>query len=62
MGALLYYHFTIKSFGPIDLQPAVIQVFGGDRLLAVLVISGLPFIVGLLGLFRSIHKILHGVK
>jgi hypothetical protein len=62
MGALLYYHFMIKPFGPIDLQPAVIQVFGGDRQLTVLVISGLLFIVGFLGLFRSIYKILRGVK
>lgn len=59
MGALLYYHFMIKPFAPIDLHPVVIQVFGSKKL-AVLVISGAPFIAGAFSLLRTLFRAVKG--
>jgi hypothetical protein len=53
MGAALYIHFKVYSFGPVDLSPVVVRLFG-SRDLAVLVISGIPAVVGVYNLLRTI--------
>jgi hypothetical protein len=53
MGAALYVHFLVYSFGPITLSPLVINLFGSLKT-AVLVISGLPFIVGAFNLIKTL--------
>lgn len=55
MGAALYVHFLVYSFGPIGLSPVVVNLFGSLRT-AVLVISGVPFIVGVFSLFKTLVR------
>ena len=52
MGVALYIHFQVYSFGPIGLSPLVIELFGSQTT-AVLVISGVPFIVGAFNLLKT---------
>ena len=55
MGALLYIHFLVYSFGPVGLSPIVINLFGSKEL-AVWVISGIPFVVGVFSLLRTLYR------
>lgn len=55
MGVLIYYHFEIYSLGPVGLSPLVVNLFG-SRHLAVLVISGIPIIVGVFSLLGTINR------
>jgi len=55
-GLLLYYHFEIQMLAPIDLHPVAIDLFGGNKQLAVLVIAGLPFAFGMYDLIRTIVR------
>jgi hypothetical protein len=57
MGVLLYYHFLVHSLAPVDLSPIVINLFG-NRELAVQVISGVPFVVGVFGLLRTFFRMM----
>lgn len=56
MGVILYYHFEVQMLAPIDLHPFVIDLFGGDKHLAVLIIAGLPFAFGMYDLIRTIIR------
>ena len=60
LGCILYYHFMVQPFAPIDLHPVLIQLFGGNRQLAVQVISGAFLLTGGFGLIRSIFTVLRG--
>lgn len=55
MGALLYIHFLVYSFGPVGLSPIVINLFG-DLKTAVYVIAGIPFVVGVFSLIKTIYR------
>jgi hypothetical protein len=55
MGAVLYYHFRIHPLGPIGLSDVFIRLVGSE-FIAVLIIAGLPFIIGVLGLARTIFR------
>jgi hypothetical protein len=55
MGALLYYHFLVYPLGPVGLSPVVINIFGSKEL-AVLVISGVPFFIGLFSLVKTLSR------
>jgi hypothetical protein len=55
MGALLYYHFLVYPLGPVGLSPVVINIFGSKEL-AVLVISGVPFFIGLFSLIKTLFR------
>ncbi len=57
MGALLYIHFLVYSFGPVGLSPIVINLFGSKEL-AVLVISGVPFVVGVFSLLGTFFRLI----
>lgn len=59
MGALLYYHFEVRSLGPFGLSPIVTNLLGSQRV-AVLVISIAPFGIGALNLLRTLFRILRG--
>lgn len=56
MGAALYVHFLVYSFGPIGLSPVLVNLFGSLET-AVYVIAGLPFVVGVFSLLRTISRI-----
>jgi hypothetical protein len=53
MGAALYIHFLVYSFGPIGLSPMVVNFFGSLKN-AVLVIAGIPFLVGIFNLLKTL--------
>jgi hypothetical protein len=55
MGVVLYYHFMVYSLGPVGLSQVFINLVG-SRLVAVLIISGLPFVVGVLSLTRLVFR------
>jgi hypothetical protein len=55
MGVLLYYHFLVYPLGPVGLSPVVINIFGSKEL-AVMVISGLPFFIGLFSLIKTLSR------
>ena len=55
MGVLLYYHFLVYPLGPVGLSPIVINLFGSKQL-AVLVIAGLPVMVGVFSLIKTIFR------
>lgn len=61
MGVVLYYHFEINSVGPIGLSSVVIDLFGSKQL-AVLIISGLPVIFGVLGILSTSRRTFTGVS
>jgi hypothetical protein len=56
MGAVLYYHFLVYPLGPIGLSPIVVNLFGSKQL-AVLVISGIPILVGVFSLLGTIGRL-----
>ncbi len=60
MGVLLYYHFEIHPLGPFDLSPVVTNLFG-SKYIAVLVISLLPFGIGVINLSRTLYRLFTGV-
>jgi hypothetical protein len=55
MGVVLYYHFMIYPLGPIGLSQVFIDMVGSKQI-AVLIISGLPFVVGVLSLIRLVFR------
>ena len=60
MGALLYYHFKIQSLAPVTISPAVVKWLGGTNI-AVLLLAGLPFVIGLFSFLRLATRILSGM-
>jgi hypothetical protein len=57
MGAALYVHFLVYSFGPIGLSPIVVNFFGSLKT-AVYVIAGIPFVIGVLSLLKTITRVI----
>jgi hypothetical protein len=57
MGATLYYHFLVKPLGPVGLSPIVVNLFG-SLTTAVLVIAGLPFLIGSWSLLQTLLRLL----
>jgi hypothetical protein len=57
MGAILYYHFLVQPLGPVGLSPIVVNLFG-SLTTAVMVIAGVPFLVGLWSLLRTLLRLL----
>jgi hypothetical protein len=55
MGVVLYYHFMVYPLGPVGLSDVLIKLVG-SKFWAVLIISGLPFIVGVFSLARTIFR------
>jgi len=55
MGAVLYYQFFVHEIFPVTISPALIGPVGGLTNAAYLM-SGIPFIVGILSLTRAIAK------
>ena len=55
MGTLLYYHFLVYPLAPVYLSPMVVNLFPSEEL-AVLVISGVPFIIGILNLLKTLSR------
>lgn len=62
IGVLIYYQFLIHPLIPVDLHPLIIQIFGGNRWLAVAVISAVFFTSGVMGIFRSIRTAVRSAK
>lgn len=61
MGVVLYYHFMVYPLGPVGLSEVFIKIVG-SKLVAVLIISGLPFIVGVLSLARTVFRTARKLK
>lgn len=58
MGVTLYYHFLVNPLTPLlTLSPAVIKFFGSLKT-AVYVIAGTPFVIGVLGLGRTLYRVI----
>ena len=58
LGAVLYYQFFVHEIFPVTISPALTDPVGGLSN-AAYVMSGLPFIVGILNLTRAIAKTVH---
>ncbi|HUH98246.1 MAG TPA: hypothetical protein VLZ89_12850 [Anaerolineales bacterium] len=56
MGGLIYYHFSIHPLAGVIWNPLVIHLFGSQEL-ASLVLSGVPFVIGLFSLARTITRV-----
>lgn len=56
LGYGIYHHFMVSAFGPFDFHPIVYSIFG-SRDTAVLVIAGLPFVIGLFNLARTVSRL-----
>ena len=61
IGYLIYYQFNIRPLAPVDWNPIVIQFFTSKQL-ATLILSGVPFIVGVFSLARNVHRMLIVLK
>lgn len=55
LGYGIYYHFMVRAFGPFDFHPIVYSILG-SRDTAVLIIAGLPFVIGLFSLARTLWR------
>ncbi|MEW5938586.1 MAG: hypothetical protein AB1750_02890 [Chloroflexota bacterium] len=56
MGAALYYVFMVRPIGPaVGINDMFVELVG-SKLVAVLIISGLPFIIGLWSLVRTLAR------
>lgn len=60
MGVLLYRQFMVEANVPVTLSPVLTSMVGGFNN-AVYVISGVPFVVGMLSMINTIGKVLKGV-
>ena len=60
VGVALYYHFEVLPLASVGLSPLIINLFG-SRELAVLVISLVPFGIGLISLKRTIYRAITGL-
>jgi hypothetical protein len=60
MGLVLYYQFMVMEIFPVTLSPALTSLVGGFNN-AVYLISGLPFVVGVLSLLRTTGKVFKAV-
>ncbi|HEY9152361.1 MAG TPA: hypothetical protein VIN60_05700 [Anaerolineales bacterium] len=61
MGYLIYYQFNIRPLAPIDWNPLVIQVFGSKQS-ATLILSGIPFAIGLLSVVQIMFRVLGALR
>lgn len=55
LGIVLYYQFFVHEFFPVTISPALTEPVGGLTNAAYLM-SGIPFIVGILSLIRAIGR------
>jgi len=58
MGVALYYALLVYPFLPITLSPALTDLVGGYNN-AAYIICGLPFVIGILSLVRTISRTYH---
>jgi hypothetical protein len=57
MGVLIYYHFNIHMLAPFDLHPLVVSALGSKQI-AVLIVSGLPFVIGVFGMITTLYRLI----
>ena len=57
VGVLIYYHFTVRMFAPVDLHPLLISLIG-SKPMTVLIVSGLPLFIGVLGMITTIIRLM----
>jgi hypothetical protein len=55
VGVVLYVHFMIYQLAPIDINQMFVDIVG-SKLVAVLILAGLPFLVGLYNLIRTLIR------
>ena len=62
LGVLIYYHFMITPLGPFDISPVVGKFLGG-RQNAVLFMAGVPAVIGIINLLRTVYRVVtHGFR
>ena len=61
LGMVLYYHFKIQAIFPIVLSPALIDLVG-SREIVIYMICGLPLVIGILSLSRTILRNYHKLR
>jgi hypothetical protein len=61
MGAVLYYVFMIRPIGFLGINDVFVKLVG-SKLVAVLIIAGIPFVVGVLSLARTIFRTARKLK
>ena len=57
LGLALYYQFEVRAIFPVTLSPAITDMVGG-RQIAVYLICGIPFVIGLYSLIRTLARAL----
>lgn len=57
LGTLLYYHFNVRTLAPVDLHPLLISLVGSKQM-TILIISGLPFFIGILGMITTAIRLM----
>jgi hypothetical protein len=55
MGAVLYYIFMVRPIGFVGINDLFVKLVG-SKTVAVLIIAGLPFVVGVLSLARTVFR------
>lgn len=58
LGMVLYYQFFIHEIYPVTISPALTEPVGGLTN-AAYIISGIPFVIGILNLVRTISRAYH---
>ena len=58
LGMVLYYQFFIHEIYPVTISPALTEPVGGLTN-AAYIISGVPFVIGILNLARTISRTYH---
>lgn len=53
----LYYQFEVRAIFPVTLSPALTDLVGG-RQVAVYLICGVPFVIGVYSLIRTLARAL----
>ena len=55
LGVALYYQFEVRAIFPVTISPAVTDLVGG-RDIAVKLIWGVPFVIGVFSLIRTLAR------
>jgi hypothetical protein len=61
LGLVLYYQFEVREIFPVTISPALTDLVGG-RATAVYLICGVPLVIGVLSLIRTLARALASLR
>jgi hypothetical protein len=61
LGLALYYQFEVREIFPVSLSPALTDLVGSHEL-AVYLICGVPLVIGILSLVRTLARALASLR